>query len=129
MKNNALVLLIDDQPEWLELYGSALEKAGCRVLKALGGNAGVTTAFEASPKPDLILLDMSMPDKDGLQVLKELKDDDETKDIKVVFFTSFASSETSFIKPQYATELGAAGVIPKGIDRGEFVKEVEKFIP
>jgi CheY-like chemotaxis protein len=129
MKNNASILLIDDQPEWLDVYGSALKEAGCQVLEALGGKAGLATALAAKPKPDLILLDMAMPDMDGMQVLKELKDDLETKDIKVAFFTSFAAPGQSGFKPQYAAELGAVAVIPKGISRNDFLKEVEKIIP
>ncbi len=67
------VLVIDDEPEICEVVQSLLESRGLRVLTADGGNAGVAAFREHSGEIDLVLLDMHMPDLDGLQTLRAIR--------------------------------------------------------
>ncbi len=79
------VLVIDDEKDILELISIILSDEGIDVYKAENGGLGYDTAREI--KPDLILLDIMMPELDGWEVLKMLKIDDETKRIPVAMLT------------------------------------------
>jgi len=66
-----LILLVDDDPGIRRSVGAGLELEGFRVLPASGGRAGLAAA--ASQQPDVVLLDLTMPDLNGLDVLRELR--------------------------------------------------------
>lgn len=80
------ILIVDDDEISRYLVKGLLANRGYRVLEAHGGNEGLRLARES--KPSLIVLDLSMPDLDGFEVLDTLKNDPETKDIPVVIYTS-----------------------------------------
>jgi signal transduction histidine kinase/DNA-binding response OmpR family regulator len=80
------VLVIDDEPETVEYVGAVLERKGCRVLKAYGGREGIERAVEG--RPDLIVLDLMMPEVDGFEVVRRLREREETGEIPIVVFTA-----------------------------------------
>jgi CheY-like chemotaxis protein len=81
------VLVIDDAPDVLEMVSSQLEQtSNCRVITANGGQAGLDRV--AVQRPDVIILDLMMPDVDGFAVLKQLEDNPSTYDIPVVVLTA-----------------------------------------
>jgi two-component system, cell cycle response regulator DivK len=82
----ARILLVEDNPRNVALAMRFL--TDYEVLVAVNGDEGVTKARET--KPDLILMDMTLPVKDGYQATRELKDDGETKAIPVIAFTARA---------------------------------------
>lgn len=69
-----VILVIDDEKEFLDLMKKGLEPAGYEVITADNGSEGLTKARDY--KPDLVICDIKMPKKDGLQVLKELRQDE-----------------------------------------------------
>ena len=79
------VLIIDDEKDILELVSIILSESDISVYRAEDGLSGLEIAREE--KPDLILLDIMMPEIDGWEVLKMLKVDEETKDIPVAMLT------------------------------------------
>ncbi|RKY06354.1 MAG: response regulator [Planctomycetota bacterium] len=79
------VLLVDDDEQFLELVDDALQMAHITVHTATNGRDGLKLAREH--KPDVILLDVTMPEMDGLAVLNELKNDDETAGVPVFMLT------------------------------------------
>jgi len=80
-----------------------LETAGFEVLSALNGDEGVELA--KSQKPNLILLDVMMPEPNGMQVLENLKADEATKQIPVVMFTNLSGKfDVSFAKSKGALD-------------------------
>ncbi|HXE72049.1 MAG TPA: response regulator [Candidatus Nitrosotenuis sp.] len=79
------VLAVDDDPAALALYASVLESEGMRVLLADGGQRGLHLA--QCERPDVILLDLIMPDMDGFQVVSSLRSQEATRDIPVVVVT------------------------------------------
>ena len=79
------VLVVDDQPSNVRLIQINLEREGYRVLTAADGVEGMQRVQET--RPDLILLDVIMPRKDGFEMLRELKADPELQDIPVVMLT------------------------------------------
>ena len=90
MSEKQTLLIIDDQKFNLKVLAGFLSSL-YTILLAKDGKEGVERA--ASQKPDLILLDIIMPVKDGYQVIKELKNNEETKNTPVIFISSLAESE------------------------------------
>lgn len=81
------VLLIEDEPDVLELYRLKLTLDDYDVVSAQDGPEGLAKA--KSEKPELIFLDIKMPGMDGFEVLKRLREDEETKDIPVIILSNF----------------------------------------
>lgn len=85
------ILLIDDEASLLKLVSTELTKLGYEVLQAHDGIEGVTMVHDALP--DLVILDIMLPKKDGYQVLKEIKDDERTSQIPVIMLTGLGLDE------------------------------------
>jgi signal transduction histidine kinase len=103
----ASVLLVDDDPVNLNILG-ALLKPYYTVLAAPSGERAFLVAAD-TPRPDLMLLDVSMPGMDGYEVLVRLRDNPATRDIPVIFVTGMDSLEDE----QRGFELGAVDYIAK----------------
>ena len=86
------ILLVDDEGELIELLKFRLRKLGCGFLEANDGIHALTQAREA--KPDLILLDILLPDLDGLSICEILKRQPVTKKIPIIFMSALNSSVT-----------------------------------
>lgn len=80
------ILIVDDTPANLELLSSMLKQSGYKVRAALNGNLALQAA--RNEPPDLILLDITMPDMDGYEVCRQLKDDEKLRDIPVIFISA-----------------------------------------
>ena len=80
------ILIIDDQPDNLNLLISMLNSAGYKTRPAMSGEMGLRAAFAAPP--DLVLLDINMPDLDGYEICKRLKQDDTLKEVPVIFISA-----------------------------------------
>lgn len=80
------ILVVDDDPDLVETVAMMLESKGCEVGKAYDGVEGEEAIKQR--RPDLIILDVMMPRKDGYQLCAELKANEETKDIPVVLLTA-----------------------------------------
>jgi DNA-binding response OmpR family regulator len=84
------IVCIEDEPEMIDLIQLILDRKGFEVLGASGGKAGLATIRKE--KPDIILLDLMMPDMDGWEVYQKIKADEETRDIPVIVVTAKAQS-------------------------------------
>ena len=89
MPSPPLVLLIDDEPEHVEMYQLSLETAGFEVISAYTGGGGVSLA--RARQPDVIVLDLRLPDITGWEVCGLLKTDPQTERIPVVILTAVDS--------------------------------------
>ena len=116
------ILLIDDDPVFVEAIKTVLESK-YKVVTAYDGDTGLKKA--RSEKPDLILLDIIMPTKDGFDVCKQLKDDSALAKIPVIILTSFAQhrGETN-IPVSAGFELEAEGYIDKPVSPDALLKQV-----
>jgi len=85
------ILIVDDDPDDLGLLCRILEGEGYKVRGTLSGEEAVEAAQALAP--DLVLLDIGLPEMDGYQVCKELKDDVTTRDIPVIFITGWTDIE------------------------------------
>ena len=88
---NTKILFIEDEPHLQTIFSAALEKEKFAVVQAYDGERGLQLAKES--KPDLIVLDLVLPKKDGFAVLEDLKKNPETKGIPVIILTNLERSE------------------------------------
>ena len=84
------IVCIEDEREMIDLVKLILSRYGYEVIGADGGRSGLETI--RNHKPDLVLLDLMMPDMDGWEVYQQMKADEEMKDIPVVVVTAKAQS-------------------------------------
>lgn len=102
-----LVLVVDDFPDTVELLTELLFDAGYSVTLAFDGDDGVARA--AVVRPDVIVMDLAMPRKDGLAATRALKADPRTRHIPVVLYTAHAGAELGVV----ARAAGCAAVVAK----------------
>ena len=88
--NNKLILCIEDEPEMIDLIRLILTRRGFEVKGANGGKEGLDLIRKE--KPDLVLLDLMMPDMDGWEVYQQMKADEATRSIPVIVVTAKAQS-------------------------------------
>jgi two-component system alkaline phosphatase synthesis response regulator PhoP len=87
----AKILVVDDEPDTVTLLGMTLTRAGYTVLKATSGREGLTLAL--SERPDLLILDIMMPDLNGLDLLKTLRAEHGAPPPAVILFTAKSRME------------------------------------
>jgi len=117
------ILFVEDEHALQKTIGDALSKKGYQVISAVDGETGLRMV--SSEKPDLVLLDLILPRMLGLEVLKRLKDNSETKDVPVIVLTNLDDMD----KINRAIELGAAAYLLKSSYKLEDVLEkIHKFI-
>lgn len=122
MALNKHILIIEDEEDIRELVRYNLKREQFEVSEAESGEKGLTVA--ARGKPDLILLDLMLPGKDGMQICRELKQNEETRDIPVVMMT--ARGEESDIVA--GLELGAEDYIVKPFSPKVLVARVKAVL-
>ena len=97
-----VVLVADDDPEILSLLSIRLKKAGFTVLEAADGEE--TLAQVRKHYPDLIVLDVMMPGKNGWEVARELRNDDRFKHIGIVMLTAIGQKINEMTSPLYGAD-------------------------
>lgn len=117
--DNALILIAEDEAEIAEIVGVYLENAGMRIVKATDGE--LTLLHAKQLKPDLILLDIKMPKKDGLEVLREIR---RNSNIPVVMMTALAED----IDKISSLRLGADDYVVKPFNPLEIVERVKAVL-
>ncbi|MEE9224072.1 MAG: response regulator [Thermoplasmata archaeon] len=117
------IVVVDDEQNILDLVGMILEAEGFSVSKALNGTEGIRMAQEEHP--DLVLLDIMMPEMDGWVVYRKLKEDSKTKDIPVAMLTVKAQT----IDKEMALDvIGVEDYITKPFTPDELVERVQKLV-
>jgi DNA-binding response OmpR family regulator len=117
------ILFIEDEAALQKTFRDILEKEGYQMISALDGESGLRLA--KSQKPDLILLDLILPRKDGFEVLKELKEDEATEGIPVIVLTNLEDIESV----ERAIELGATTYLVKAqYTLEEVIQKVKKAL-
>jgi DNA-binding response OmpR family regulator len=120
MKTN--ILVVDDEPDLLELIDTNLTAAGFSVLTAASGREALRQAREL--RPQLILLDVMLPELDGLEVCKLLRHDPLTRSIPIVMLTARAME----IDRVLGLELGADDYVTKPFSVRELVLRIKKLL-
>jgi two-component system cell cycle response regulator DivK len=117
----ALILIVDDNALNVKLARDVLRFAGFRTLEAVTGGEGVSLAAEHLP--DLVLMDIRLPDMDGTRAVRELKGDPRTAQIPVVALTSFAMKGD---RERFLAD-GFDGYLEKPISVKDFPEQVRGF--
>ncbi len=115
------VLVVEDNDINMRLFHDVLEARGYNILQAKDGMDGWRIARKH--RPDLIIMDIQLPDVSGLEVTKWLKDDETLKSIPIIAITAFAmdGDEERFL------EGGCDAYIPKPISISNFLQTVERL--
>lgn len=127
MADPAKILLVDDDPDFVEATKIVLESAPYDVAVAYNGDEALDRVGEVNP--DLIILDIIMPEQDGFKVCEALKSDPELSKIPVIMLTSLSQrmGETAFSVTD-GMMLEADDYVDKPVTPDELLKRVEKFL-
>ncbi len=104
---------MDDEHVSVELIASMIEPAGFEVIRAYGGAEGIEKSF--SERPDVLILDLMMPDVSGFDVVSKLKMDPETRNIPIIICTSRDPTSEDIIRLR--------GDVISVMRKGEFARE------
>jgi two-component system cell cycle response regulator DivK len=119
---NKKVMIVEDNELNMKLFHDLLEAHGVETIQARDGKNVLALAREH--KPDLILMDIQLPEVSGLDITKWLKDDDELKSIPVIAVTAFAMKGDE----QKIREGGCEDYISKPISVIKFIETVQKYL-
>ncbi|MCA9751450.1 MAG: SpoIIE family protein phosphatase [Gemmatimonadetes bacterium] len=121
-RSDSRILIVDDTATNRKLLRAILANEGCEILEATDGEEGLRLARET--QPDLVLLDVVMPKRDGYDVCAELKADRATAEIPVLFL----SAKTESADKIRGLELGAVDYVTKPFHRGEILARVRTHL-
>ncbi|MDD5749647.1 MAG: response regulator [Patescibacteria group bacterium] len=117
------ILIVEDDEFLLQMYTTKLELEGFGVVEATNGREAIKVAKKE--KPDLILLDLNLPEIDGFEVLKQLRQDEETKEVKVIVLTNYSQKEHI----DRCLELGASDYLIKAhFVPSEVIKKIKDIL-
>ncbi len=119
---NKKVLIVEDNELNMKLFHDLLEAHGIDTVEARSGNTVLERAREN--KPDLILMDIQLPEVSGLEVTKWLKEDEELSHIPVIAVTAFAMKGDE----QKIRDGGCEDYISKPISVNKFIEVIEKYL-
>jgi len=118
----AMILCVEDDPDMQQMLKFILTEAGFEVAIAHHGKAGIDMAREL--KPDLILMDIMMPDISGIQAIKRIKSDPDGQDITIIVVSAYAGPKLG----QEALEAGASICLPKSGEPGELIATIRRSL-
>jgi len=121
------VLIVDDDPDLVETVAMMLESKGFEVGKAYDGIEGEAAIKQR--RPDVLVLDVMMPRKNGYQLCKELKSNKWTSDIPIVMLTAVGDAvPTTSYSHAEGMAMEAEDFIPKPVDAATLVEAVERLV-
>ncbi len=121
-QTSPLILVVDDYQDAREMYAEYLQFSGFRVAEAKTGNEAIEKAFDL--RPDLILMDLSLPGMDGWEATRLLKSDERTRQIPVVALTGHALAGAS----EGARKAGCDSFVTKPCLPDDLVLEVRRML-
>ena len=107
----------------MRLFCDLLESFGFKTLQCRDGSDAIPMA--RTERPDLIIMDIQLPEISGLDITRSIKDDDELRQIPVLAVTAFAMRTDE----QRVRDAGCEGYLSKPIQMSSFIKTVERLIP
>jgi DNA-binding response OmpR family regulator len=121
------ILVVDDDPDLVETVGMLLESKGFEVGKAYDGIEGEEAIKKR--RPDVLILDVMMPRKNGYQLCKELKSNKWTQEIPVILLTAVGEAVPTTTYTHYeGMTIEAEDFIPKPVDAQTLVQAVERLL-
>ncbi len=117
-----IILVIDDERDLVDLLAMRLEIDGFTIMKAFNGKEALSKLKEK--KPDIILLDIMMPEMNGYEVCQEIKNDSQYKNIPVIILTAKVRKEDQ----ERGRQVGSDDFIAKPYEYSELIEKIQKFI-
>lgn len=117
------VLVVDDEEDFLQVLGKRLTVSGYSVIAATNGRDAV--ALAKSQRPDIIVLDVVMPEMDGGQVMAELKEHPSTRSIPVILLTALFSKAE---EEKYGSIVGDNTTLAKPLDAEKLLEQMGKLL-
>ena len=118
----ATILVVDDSPTVLRLTAAPLAEQGYRVLTAVDGEQALEMV--AKYRPDLLILDIILPKKNGFQVCRELKTNSNTRDIRIILLSSKSNESDRF----WGLRQGADSYMTKPFDTFELLASIADLL-
>ena len=125
MENQKKILLIDDEEDVLIYLSTFFKDNGFNVIEARNGKEGVAKAIKE--KPDVITLDVSMPEESGVKALRELQESAVTKNTPVIIVTGVDSEFKRFIESRKQVH-APEGYFEKPVNRDELLLKVKELL-
>ncbi len=122
MSAGRLVVVADDEEDILDLVTTIIERSGHEVLPVRDGAAALAAIRER--RPDLVILDIAMPEVDGLEVLRRLRSDARTSELPVLLLSARAQEDD--VRLAFAT--GANAYVKKPFSPGELSRRVDNLL-
>ncbi len=119
------ILVVDDEPDIVTYITSVLEDNGYKTMSAANGAAALAKIKES--RPDLICLDISMPEKSGVGLYRDLRESDEYKDLPVIVVTGLSQDFEKFIKTRRQVP-PPTDYVAKPIDKDELLEKIQKAL-
>lgn len=119
------ILIIDDEEDVLTYLSTFFRDNNFHVISAVDGKEGIKKA--KSERPDIITLDISMPEESGVSALRELQNNKDTKDIPIIIITGLASDFKRFIGARRQVRM-PEGYFEKPIDRELVLNKVREIL-
>lgn len=128
MNNLPVILIVDDEQDFRDIAEVKLVSKGFVVKTAKNGKEAIELA--KTIKPDLILMDVQMPEKDGIQTTIELHSDPQTSGIRIIFLTNLGDTWPSVteINRKFAQEIGAMDYFKKSGDYEVLVEKIREAL-
>jgi two-component system, OmpR family, response regulator MtrA len=118
----SLVVVADDEEDILDLVTTIIERSGHEVLPVRDGAAALAAIRER--RPDLVVLDIAMPEVDGLEVLRRLRSDPQTSELPVLLLSARAQEDD--VRLAFAT--GANAYVKKPFSPGELSRRIDNLL-
>jgi CheY-like chemotaxis protein len=123
VKKTTRILVVDDDEKILRVIEALLIPHGYEVITARNGQEAITSMSVA--KPNLVLMDIFMPEMDGYSALGKIKENDATKEVPVIMVSAVGQE----LNKQLAESLGAAGYITKPFKSEELLEAITQLLP
>lgn len=118
------ILVVDDEPDVRTFLSTLLEDSGYATVRAQDGNEALSKVKEKTP--DLVTLDITMPNKSGVKFYREMKESAEWRKIPIIIVTGVSGEFKTFISTRKQVP-PPEGYLPKPIDKNEILKLVKKL--
>ena len=119
---SAKILYVEDNPHNMNLIRRILEQQGFEVVGAINAESGITMATEE--QPDLILMDIDLPDMDGLEATSNIKSNPNLSRIPIIALTAYAN----YGDEERALAAGCDGYLAKPVSRVRLTKQVMQYL-
>ena len=122
------ILVADDEKDFLEIISTKLKSSGFEVIEAENGRDAVDKI--KSNLPDLVLMDVNMPEMSGVEALLNIRKDPQLAGIKIVFLTNYGEpqKEVAWLDEKFARDIGAIDYIKKSQDLDKLVSDVRALL-